>query len=277
MVYATPIEEALITGEFYDQLATPFYLSPDKLESDYAPVRFDREVKLLRRFCASGRVLDVGCSTGAFLSRLKQQFEADYEVLGIDVAGPALDHAERKGVPVTRESFLTFQCPDNRFDAVTFWAVLEHLPNPGAFLARAATVLKPGGVCIVLVPNFRSLAVRCLGSKYRYILPQHVNYFTLATLSRLAGQEQWLRRVHSDSSHFNPLVIWQDWRRNGMAVSDEERARLLRRTTGYKQSAVLKPAKLALGFVEAVLRKLHLADNTVMVLKKTESRVSHLR
>jgi 2-polyprenyl-3-methyl-5-hydroxy-6-metoxy-1,4-benzoquinol methylase len=273
MVYANPIEETLITGEFYDQLATPFYLSPDKLESDYAPVRFDRELKLFRRFCASGRVLDVGCSTGAFLFGLKRQFGTDYDVLGIDVAGPALDYAESKGVRVTRESFLNFNCGDKPFDAVTFWAVLEHLTDPRAFLSRAVAVLKPGGHCFILVPNFRSLAVRCLGSKYRYILAQHVNYFTRVTLNRLAAQESQLRLVYSDSSHFNPLVIWQDWRRTGNPVSDEERASLLKRTTGYKQSAVLKPAKLALGWVEFALRKMNLADNIVVVLKKMEGGV----
>jgi hypothetical protein len=120
-----------------------------------------------------------------------------------------------------------------------------------------------------LVPNFQSLAVRLLGYKYRYILPQHVNYFTLSTLSRLVEREPSLRLIHSGSSHFNPLVIWQDWRRKGIPVADEERAKLLKKTTAYKQKAILKPVKLALGLAEVALRKLNLADNTVVVLKKT--------
>src|SRR4051812_39546025 len=74
MAFANPVEESFITGVFYDQLANPFYLSPDKLQSDYAPVRFERELKLFRKYCASGSVLDVGCSTGAFLFQLKRRF-----------------------------------------------------------------------------------------------------------------------------------------------------------------------------------------------------------
>jgi 2-polyprenyl-3-methyl-5-hydroxy-6-metoxy-1,4-benzoquinol methylase len=271
MVYASPIEDAMMTGAFYDQLATPFYLSPDKLESDYAPVRFERELKLFRNFCASGRVLDVGCSTGAFLAQLMRRFAMDYEVLGIDVAGPALDFAESKGIAVLRESYLTANFGGKQFGAVTFWAVLEHLADPGAFLSRTASVLEPEGFCFILVPNFRSLAVRLLGAKYRYILPQHINYFTLATLSKLVEKEPRFRLVYSGSSHFNPLVILQDWKRRGKSATDDERARLLKRTTGYKQNAALKPVKMALAAVETVLRSLNLADNLVMVLKKSGS------
>jgi hypothetical protein len=80
MVYANPVDEKLVTGEYYDQLANPFYLSPNKLESDYSPVRFERELKLFRRFCRRGSVFDVGCSTGAFLYQLKTRFPGDYEV-----------------------------------------------------------------------------------------------------------------------------------------------------------------------------------------------------
>jgi len=271
MVYANPVEPALASGEFYDQLAAPFYLSPDKLESDYAPARFERELRLFRKFCSAGRVLDVGCSTGAFLFQLQRRFGKDYEALGMDVSRPALDYAEGKGVPVMREHFLTASFEGQCFDAVTFWAVLEHLANPRAFLARAATVLRPAGLCFVLAPNFRSLAVRLLGWKYRYILPQHVNYFTSATLARLAAEEGF-GLIYSGCSHFNPLVIAQDWKRRGRPVSDAERAKLLKRTTGYKQNPVLKPIKLALGGVEAVLSKLGLADNIVMVLQKPGSR-----
>jgi 2-polyprenyl-3-methyl-5-hydroxy-6-metoxy-1,4-benzoquinol methylase len=268
MLYANPIDDAFTTGQFYDQLATPFYLSSDKLESDYAPVRFNRELKLFRRFCPSGRVLDVGCSTGAFLAQLQRRFGADYEGLGIDVSGPALDYAEAQGVRVLRESFLTTAFDNGPFKAVTFWAVLEHLANPRLFLSQTASILESAGLCFILVPNFRSLAVRLLGAKYRYILPQHVNYFTSATLARLVKREPRLRLVYSGSSHFNPLVILQDWKRGGGPVSDEERAKLLKRTTGYKQNQAMWPIKVALAAVEAVLVRLNLADNIVVVLQK---------
>src|SRR5690349_6873681 len=57
MLFANPVETQFTQGTFYDQLAKPYYLSADKLESDYAPVRFRRELRLFRRYCLKGSVL----------------------------------------------------------------------------------------------------------------------------------------------------------------------------------------------------------------------------
>ncbi len=268
MVFASPVEESFITGVFYDQLANPFYLSPDKLQSDYAPVRFERELKLFRRFCPSGSVLDVGCSTGAFLFQLKRRFGDQYQTLGLDVSGPALDHAAQQGVPILKEPFLTANFGARRFAAVTFWAVIEHLASPRDFLAKTAAILENNGLCFILVPNFRSLAVKILGSKYRYIFPQHVNYFTLQTLKQLVAAQKDFQIIHTGSMHFNPLVIYRDWKNPRDFVPDEERAKLLKRTTAYKQNPAMKPLKLALTASEKFLGTLNLADNIVIVLKK---------
>jgi 2-polyprenyl-3-methyl-5-hydroxy-6-metoxy-1,4-benzoquinol methylase len=268
MVFANPIDEELISGVYYDQLANPFYLSPDKLQSDYATVRFERELKLFRKFCPRGAALDVGCSTGAFLFQVKQRFGNDYAVTGIDVSGPALAHAEQQGITVIREPFLTADFKEQRFSAVTFWAVLEHLAQPGDFLARTASLLETGGVCFILVPNFQSLATRLLGKKYRYIFPQHVNYFTVRTLKQLVATRPEFQVVHVGSTHFNPLVIFQDWRKPRDFVPDEERAKLLKRTTAYKQNPAMKPVKGAIALIEKSLGALTLADNITMVLRK---------
>lgn len=269
MVFASPVDEGWGTGAFYAQLGEPFYLSPDKLQSDYSPVRFARELKLFRRFCREGSVLDIGCSTGAFLYQLKAQFPGIYEVSGIDVAGPALDHAGQKGIRVLREPFLEADFKGQSFSAVTFWAVIEHLIDPRAFLDRAASLIQPSGYCFILVPNYRSLVVRSLGAKYRYIFPQHVNYFTAATLSKLVEAEPSLRVIHTASMHFNPIVILQDWRSRGAFVSDEERAKLLKRTTRYKQNPLLKPVKAGLAAIESLLGAMNLADNIVLVARRT--------
>src|SRR2546423_9445353 len=66
MIYANPVSPEFASGEHYNQNAG-YYLSPAKLESDYANVRFERELRLLSSYCAGGSVLDVGCSSGAFL------------------------------------------------------------------------------------------------------------------------------------------------------------------------------------------------------------------
>src|SRR5262249_54433347 len=143
MVYASPIPSQFASGQIYEQIAADYYLSPAKLESDYAAVRFERELRLFREYCAGGAVLDVGCSSGAFRHQLRRRFPNCYQMLGMDVSGPALDYAESRGVPVVRGHFVQHDFHGAQFAAVTFWAVLEHLLEPKAFLEKAWTILKP--------------------------------------------------------------------------------------------------------------------------------------
>lgn len=291
MVYVNPVLAVMASGQFYDTEGADYYLSPAKLASDYADVRFERELRLLRQFCPRGAVLDVGCGSGGFLFQLKKRWPKDYEILGTDVSGGPLDHAESQGVPVVRGDFLSqdfcrvpgapvsdparFNNQDQHagpeagapFDAVTLWAVAEHLAEPRCFLEKAYSVLKPGGVCIVLVPNLRSIAVRLLGANYRYVYAQHLNYFSAATLSRL-GERAGFEVVATRFMHFNPVVIWQDWRGRGRDVSNTERGELLKQTTALKQKPWMKPVKLLYGLTERVLGSVGLADNVVVIFRK---------
>lgn len=266
MVYVSPVPAEFASGQYYDREAAGYYLSPAKLESDYAPVRFRRELGLFRKYCAAGRVLDVGCSSGAFLFHLRTRCPRDYEILGTDASGPALDHAALRGIPVLRGNFLRLEAAPKSFDAVTFWAVLEHVADPRAFLDQAHALLRERGLCFVLVPNFGSLATRLLRERYRYIYPQHLNYFSRNTLEQLVRRRFEVLEVRT--THFNPIVIWQDWRHGGAEVPNEERAELLRKTTGYKQNPLLKPVAALYRVVEAVLGRLGLADNLAAVLRK---------
>jgi 2-polyprenyl-3-methyl-5-hydroxy-6-metoxy-1,4-benzoquinol methylase len=284
MVYVNPVLAAMASGQFYDTEGADYYLSPAKLASDYAAVRFERELRLLREFCPRGAVLDVGCGSGGFLFQLKKRWSGDYEILGTDVSGGPLDYAESRGVPVMRGDYLRsaeFQLHLNQaqkhtevefrapFDAVTLWAVAEHLAEPKCFLDKAHTMLRPGGLCFVLVPNLRSLAVRLLGAKYRYVYAQHLNYFSATTLGQL-GERVGFEVVATRFMHFNPVVIWQDWRGRGRDVSNAERGELLKQTTALKQKPWLKPVKWLYGVTEKVLGCVGLADNVAVVLRKRE-------
>lgn len=266
MVYANPVPAAFASGEAYEHIGSEYYLSPAKLQSDYAPVRFRRELDWFRRYCKRGAVLDVGCSSGAFLYQLERLYPGEYRRLGTDASGPALEYAASQGVPVARGDFLSREFAEAPFDALTFWAVLEHVAQPRAFLERAFELLRPGGLCLVLVPNMDSLAVRLLGARYRYIYPQHLNYFSSRTLLRLLGPK--FEVVALGSTHFNPMVIWQDWRRGGAEVTNAERAQLLQRTTAYKQKRLLAPVRFMYRATEAILAAAKLADNLVAVARK---------
>jgi 2-polyprenyl-3-methyl-5-hydroxy-6-metoxy-1,4-benzoquinol methylase len=263
MIFANPVPREFETGDFYDHSGA-YYLFEDKLRSDYSPVRFERELRLFTRYVQSGQVLDVGCSTGAFLHQLQTRFPARYNVTGTDVAGPALDYAQSQGIAVRRGNFLE-QPFDAVFDAVTFWAVVEHLVHPRPFLEKAESVLKRGGYCFVLVPNFKSLATKVLGADYRYILPQHVNYFTAETLRTLCSKYFKVEAI--TSTHFNPLVILKDLKARKEAA-ETERAQLLKKTTAWKQSGALFPVRLIYKAAEKLLARAMLADNLIAVLRK---------
>ncbi|MFO1461742.1 MAG: class I SAM-dependent methyltransferase [Verrucomicrobiota bacterium] len=231
-------------------------------------MRYQREIALLRSVCARGSLLDIGCGTGGFLEQLRGRYPDAYTLTGYDVAGPALEHARGLGIEVHRGSLTRLKDQGRTFDAITLWAVLEHVPNPVETVEIASCLLKPGGALLALVPNLDSLAVRLLAGKYRYILPQHVNYFSGATLRRLLSDAGGLVEVGIRGTHFNPLVIAQDFRRSGRLVPDADRARLLQRTNAYKQSALLRPMHWLYRGLEWGLARVRWTDNIVAIGRK---------
>ena len=265
MVYANPVPKTFVTGQFYQDRTQDFYLSATKLTADYDPVRFQREWRLFRSWVSPGRVLDVGCSTGGFLRGL---IPLGFEVLGQDVSTGALQQAERVGIRVTHTPFLELSGYGDSFDAVTFWAVLEHVMEPHAFLAHAHRLLRPGGMCMVLVPNLHSLAIRLLGARYRYVMPEHINFFSPRSLRTMVESTGEWEVKHLGSMHFNPVVLLQDMWRGGHCVPDSERAGLLKRTNRWKKHPALGLLRWGYRCLESLLNTQVAGDNLTVVLQK---------
>lgn len=120
-------------------------------------------------------LLDVGCANGDFPRLMKSR--------GWTVEGVEISTASRPitDFPVFTRPFPEIPVHQARYDAVTAWAVLEHVHDPMAHFRKAAQVLKKGGLFVFLVTNFQSLASRHL---FQEDPPRHLYFFTLPTVRR---------------------------------------------------------------------------------------------
>ena len=97
------------------------------------------------------KVLDIGCGTGNFLSRVQQKTNT---VFGLELNKEAVNECIKKGLTVTQE--LIEEHSENHieyYDVVCMFQVLEHIYNVNSFLNHSIKVLKPGGKLIIGVPN----------------------------------------------------------------------------------------------------------------------------
>jgi SAM-dependent methyltransferase len=80
--------------------------------------------------------------------------------------------------------------PDQAFDVVTMWEVIEHLPDPRTTLAEVWRILRPGGRLVLSTPDAGSLAARLSGRRWLgwRKVPEHVFFFDRTNLDRLLDQ-----------------------------------------------------------------------------------------
>jgi len=131
---------------------------------------------------SSGRILDVGCGSGDTLLLLKQ---VGWDVYGMDIDSSAVKVAKKRGLKNVSTKRIT-GFPDNYFDVIRAYHVIEHLESPKEFLQNAQTKLKAGGKIIIGTPNVDSLVAKVFGSRwYNLDAPRHLFLFSPKTLSKI--------------------------------------------------------------------------------------------
>src|SRR5688572_22578127 len=90
---------------------------------------------------------------------------------GVDFDPAAVAAARARGLPVREGDLGSCAFPQGTFDAVVAVHLVEHVPDPRAFLAEAARVLAPGGRLVLVTPNLRSRGARRFGAAWRELDP----------------------------------------------------------------------------------------------------------
>ncbi len=191
-VYTNPIKKKeLINGDY------------SKLKSiDASIIREGRlyttksQVQLVRKHNNGATLLDVGCGEGFFL------FNADnagYRTKGIELSREAAAYGKKEfNLEIEAMAFEELNLPENYFDVVTMWQVLEHIPHPLETLKEAHRILKPGGLIAASTPDFGGIPSRILRRNWWNIRSLHINQFTTSTLIGIL-QNAGFRNVSSVS------------------------------------------------------------------------------
>ena len=135
------------------------------------------------------RLLDVGCSSGAFLhAAVKLGFRAE----GVEPAPKAAATAQAAGLKVHQGLLQEAGYADGQFDAITLFEVIEHLQHPQDLLKECRRILRPGGILLVGTGNAGSWSMAAMGARWEYLHIArhggHVSFFNLGSIASLAQQ-----------------------------------------------------------------------------------------
>lgn len=215
----------------------------EKLYHFIKSIALKRKLKLVNtQLQFQGNLLDVGCGTGDFLNTAKQN---GWKVKGVEPNEQArtIANAKTDNEVYNIDQLLKFK-PD-QFDAITLWHVLEHLPKLDEHFEIFNRLLKPNGVLIIAVPNFKSYDANYYKSYWAaFDVPRHLWHFSKTSIKKLAASHQMhvaniepmifdayyvslLSEKYKNGS-MNPVkAFWIGWRSNIKARRTKEYSSLI--------------------------------------------------
>jgi 2-polyprenyl-3-methyl-5-hydroxy-6-metoxy-1,4-benzoquinol methylase len=133
-----------------------------------------------------GKILDIGCGTGAFLNTMKL---AGWQSTGLEPDDTARKKATELYNITPLPSHEIFEMPLNTYDAITMWHVLEHVHQLHEYIGQLKNMLTANGRIFIAVPNYTSYDAQHYGAYWAaYDVPRHLYHFSPASMKNLVQQ-----------------------------------------------------------------------------------------
>jgi ubiquinone/menaquinone biosynthesis C-methylase UbiE len=156
----------------------------------------------------AGKILDFGCGDGSFIAGLLDKSRVLY---GIDVRSNAIMSAKKRYPRINFKNIAVgggIPYPDNYFDAVTLFHVLEHVDSEARVIKEIFRVLKPGGILLLASP-YKGLFTWADTANLRYRFPKLHKLF----MSTFLGEEVYKERFvyHKSANLFGDSSLNRNW------------------------------------------------------------------
>lgn len=147
---------------------------------------FNNILKKILPYCSSGKLLDIGCSSGLLLDEARL---LGFEPYGIEISEYASNIAKKRigSERIYNGTLETSNFNKNFFNVITMIDVIEHVRNPIETLKYARNILNNtgGGYILITTPNTYSFSNKIMGSKWTHYNSEHLFYFNKLSIKKL--------------------------------------------------------------------------------------------
>jgi 2-polyprenyl-3-methyl-5-hydroxy-6-metoxy-1,4-benzoquinol methylase len=185
LVYANPRWDSSLVNKSYSVVEDPTYVE----EREGRVLTFSRNLAPFEELVAPNsptrRLLDVGCHIGVMIELAQAR---GWEAWGVEPSVWAAEQARTHSLRVITGTLGDGQIPENYFDVVTMWDVIEHLTDPASEIRNVHRVLWSGGIFAIHTIDIESLFARVMGKRWPWLMEMHLYYFSPRTLSKMLSQ-----------------------------------------------------------------------------------------
>lgn len=211
LLYISPRPSQQEIGKFYPET----YSWKETVENDSLFVRWVRRLEKGYRYhllkdevskaikytqINLGKVLDIGCGTGDRLDVFRRR---GFETYGVETSASADYGQDHLKLNIVRGDLFSAHFPDNHFDVVTLYNVLEHTHNPLEVCKEIYRILKKDGFLVIQIPNKNSIQCKLFKKRWAaFDVPRDLYYFGIGTLDLL------FRKSGFKTMRINHLTNW---------------------------------------------------------------------
>lgn len=187
--FQVPIPSKKLLKTFYENLykGAMHIESTEKAFLEKDALQEKKRLQAIERYKKGGKILDIGASSGFFLSEVKKN--KSWKIFGIEYAKSGVKKALNEfGIVLEHGEIYNSSFPDNYFDVITMHSVLEHVPDQHEYLDWIYRKLKKGGLFVFNVPNIKSfeyMLYALLGKKFPGYIFEHLYYYNPAVVRKM--------------------------------------------------------------------------------------------